>query len=83
MWLAKLLNPEIQIVYKKGYFRPLIACDREGGYLKSPAWVPVAAVLLGMCWFYALGLGLWYGDIIPVELKQNIETAFVSFRSGD
>jgi len=83
LWLAKLLNPEMQIAYKKGHFRPRITCEKEGGYLTSSAWIPVAAVLLGLSWFCALGLGLWVSDLIPEEVQKNIEAAFVSLRSGD
>lgn len=72
LWMPRLLNPEIEILPAKRKHGAVAMCAREGGYVRRPFWVPIAAVLLGAGWCCALGWVLWETQVIPEDLQREI-----------
>ena len=83
MWMVKLLNPDINFTPSNKRLRPVMTCDREGGYRKSPTWIPWAAVILGGAWFCALGAGIWCSEVIPQDLQQEAKARIFFWSSGN
>jgi hypothetical protein len=77
VWMFKLLQPHVEVTKVDGRFRPIVICPREGGYMRTPAWVPVTAVILGAAWMLAAGWGIWNTTLLPEPFRQQIEAVWI------
>jgi hypothetical protein len=67
VWMARILVPELRIVKDtKGRAMPI--CNREGGHLKSPWYIPLLAVALLLFWGAVITALLLHTGMIPPEV---------------
>lgn len=67
VWMLKLLVPHIDL-RKKQYGTAVPVCRIEGGYFKTPGYLPLLALLLLFIWWALLTLALLRLGLIPPEM---------------
>ncbi|MCH8529179.1 MAG: hypothetical protein LAT79_18835 [Kiritimatiellae bacterium] len=56
LWMTRLLHPELVALEPRRGIRKVPMCMREGGYVYTPAYVPLLAITCSLIW---LALIVW------------------------
>lgn len=65
LWLVKLLHPELVTLEPRRGIRKVPMCMKEGGYVYTPVYLPLVAIISSLLWLALLLWLLWITETIP------------------
>jgi hypothetical protein len=54
LWMPRILYPELVTLEPRRGLRKVPVCQREGGYIYTPAYLPLVAIICTILWLIAL-----------------------------
>lgn len=78
IWMTRILHPELVALEPRRGVRKVPMCMREGGYIYTPAYLPMVAISCTLIWITLLFWFLCATHLTPAEIQESFFSTFLS-----
>lgn len=71
IWMPRILHPELVAANPKRGIRKVPVCMREGGYVYTPVYIPLVAIISSFIWFLFILWVLCITEMIPRHIQES------------
>lgn len=72
LWMLRVLHPQLVLLEADRRVRKVPVCMNEGGYIYTPVYLPLTAVICSLIWLGLAGFLMVACGVIPEDLLARL-----------